>query len=352
MKETKTSGIDLTLTIAIGALVFLSMIVLNSIASELFPLYFLYVAFGVIVFLIFSAIDFDIVSAFSRHLYVFSIFLLILPLLIGQVTRGAIRWIPIGALTIQPAEIVRPLLIVFFANYLTAERLDAKRLVKAVGLLVLPLFLILVQPSLGVAVLTVVSFIGVIFALGIDKKYYALGAALFILLAPLFWRIMADYQRQRITSFLDPASDPTGAGYNSIQSMISVGSGGLFGRGLGEGVQTQLAFLPEKHSDFIFAAVTEELGLVGASFLLALTFYLFLKLVGILENAKSPEARAYVSGFLLAILAQVIVHVGMNMGLLPITGVPYPLVSAGGSSFLATMMGYGIALSARKGKES
>lgn len=348
MERIKTQGIDLTTVIAIGALIVLSLTVLNSIAPELFPTYFFYVVFGVLAFLLFSSVDYDIISAFSKHLYIFSIVLLILPLLIGQVTRGAVRWIPIGALTIQPAEIVRPFLIVFFADYITRKSLDVRRVIKGIGLLALPLFLILVQPSLGVTVLTAISFIGVILASGIDRKYFALGAGLLLLLTPLFWFFMQDYQKQRVTSFLDPTSDPTGAGYNSIQSMISVGSGGLFGRGLGKGVQTQLAFLPEKQTDFIFAAVSEELGLVGAGVLLALTLFLFLKLVGILENAKSPEARAYIAGFLLTMIAQVVVHVGMNMGLLPITGIPYPFVSAGGSSFLATMTGFGIALSCKR----
>ena len=348
MEKIKTQGIDVTMVIAIVALVALSLVVLNSIAPELFPNYFFYVVFGALAFSLFSSVDFDIISAFSKHLYIFSIVLLIIPLLIGEVTRGAVRWIPVGALTIQPAEIVRPFLIVFFADYITKQKFDTKRVLRGVGLLALPLFLILVQPSLGVTLLTAISFTGVVLASGIDRKYFALGAGILVLLTPVFWFLMEGYQRDRITSFLDPSSDPTGAGYNSIQSMISVGSGGFFGRGLGKGVQTQLAFLPEKHSDFIFAAVAEEMGLVGAAVLLALTLFLFIKLVGILENAKSPEARAYLAGFLLTMIAQVVVHVGMNMGLLPITGVPYPLVSAGGSSFLATMTGFGIALSCIK----
>lgn len=352
MQKTKAQRIDVTTVIALGGLIALSLSVLYSISPDLFPLYLLYVILGVLAFLLFSSTDYEVISAFSKHLYVFSIFLLILPLVIGQVTRGTVRWIPIGALTIQPAEVVRPFLIVFFADYVTSQTLDLERLIKGVILLALPLFLILIQPSLGVTILTSISFVGVLLASGIDKKYYAMGAAIFLLLLPVFWFLMKDYQRERITSFVDPSTDPTGAGYNSIQSMISVGSGGLFGRGLGKGVQTQLAFLPEKHSDFIFAAVAEELGLVGAAILLGLSAYLLIKLVKILENSRSPAARAYLAGFLLTMIAQVVVHVGMNMGLLPITGVPYPLVSAGGSSLLATMTGFGIASSCKRGENS
>jgi rod shape determining protein RodA len=352
MQRVKTQGINVTTLIAMGGLISISLAVLYSISPDLFPLYFLYVILGAFAFLLFSSTDYEVISVFSKHLYVFSIFLLILPLIIGQITRGTVRWIPIGALTIQPAEIVRPFLIVFFADYVTSQTLNLERLIKGVALLALPLFLILIQPSLGVTILTSISFVGVLLASGIAKKYYAMGVAMFLLLLPVFWFLMKDYQRERITSFLDPASDPTGAGYNSIQSMISVGSGGFFGRGLGKGVQTQLAFLPEKQSDFIFAAVAEELGLVGATIVLILTAYLLIKLVKILENSRSPAARAFLAGFLLTMIAQVVVHVGMNMGLLPITGVPYPLVSAGGSSLLATMTGFGIALSCKRGKTS
>lgn len=339
---------DYALLVIISVMMAISLLVLKSIAPSLFPLYFMYIILGIGAFFLFSSIDFDVISIFSKHLYIFSIVLLILPLIIGQVTRGAIRWIPIGPLTIQPAEIVRPLLLIFFANYLTEKEVDSKRLLRAVGLLALPAFLILIQPSLGVAVLTIIAFIGVTLAANINRKYYLVGALALLVLIPSSYFLLHDYQKSRIVSFLSPEADPAGAGYNSIQSMISVGSGGLFGKGLGKGVQTQLAFLPEKHSDFIFAAVSEELGFVGAIVLLAVTFVLLLKLVKMLENAKTRAGRAFMAGFFLTMLAQVVIHIGMNMGMLPITGLPYPLVSAGGSSLLATMAGLGIAVTTRK----
>ena len=340
--------LDYPFILGIGLLLAVGLAVLYPIAPKLFPLYFLYVALGIIALLIFIRIDFEIISLFSKHFYVLSIILLILPLLIGQVTRGAIRWIPIGALTIQPAEIVRPLLFVFFANYLAQKEIDAKRLLFAFFLLLIPTVLIVVQPSLGVAVLTIIGFIGIVLASSIKKRYLLWGIIILIAVLPLIWQIMAGYQKQRILTFVDPSKDPFGTGYNAIQSMISVGSGKLFGRGLGKGVQTQLAFLPERHTDFIFASVAEELGFVGAILLLAGSFYILSRLVNILENAQNPAARAFVSGLTLTYFAQIAVHVGMNLGLLPITGVPFPLVSAGGSSLLATMMGLGIAMGARR----
>lgn len=339
---------DLSLVISIAILLVLSVFVLKSVAPTLFPLYFVYIAFGILAYIIFSNIDFEVVSVFSKHLYVLSIFLLLLTIIIGQVTRGTIRWIPIGPISLQPAELVRPFLLVFFANYLTGRTLNTGRIVKALLLLLLPAFLILIQPSLSVSALTFIGFIGVLLASNFNKKYVFLGLALVIVVVPIFWQIMAPYQRQRVLTFFDPGIDPLGAGYNSLQSKIAVGAGQLTGRGLGRGIQTQLSFLPEKQSDFVFAAVGEELGLVGAGLMLIVTFVILTRLIKFMESSVSPAGRAYICGFLLIYLAQVFIHVGMNMGMLPVTGLPFPLVSAGGSSLLATMTGLGIAVGAYK----
>lgn len=337
---------DVSLSASIIFLLVLSIFILNSVAPGLFPLYFIYIAIAVILFWILSQIGFDIISIFSTHLYIFSIVLLILTLIIGRVTHGTIRWIPIGSFTLQPSELVRPFLIVFFANYLTKEKVTLTRFFKAVGFLLLPAILILIQPSLSVSILTLVGFLGVLIASDFNKKYLLAGFAVAIVLIPVSWQIMAPYQRVRLVTFLEPASDPLGAGYNSIQSVIATGAGGFTGRGLGRGIQTQLSFLPEKQTDFIFAAVGEELGFIGATLMLVATFIILFRLTKFMENSVTPTARGYLSGFFLIYLVQVFIHVGMNMGILPVTGLPFPLVSAGGSSLLATMMGLGIALGA------
>lgn len=335
---------DWLLPLCIFILVGISLFVLKSIDPSLFPSYFIYIGLGVLVFWFFSQIGFEVVSLFSKQLYILSVILLVLTLVIGQVTRGTVRWIPIGSLSFQPAEIVRPFLLVFFAHYLTRGELSFKRLINALLLLTLPVFLILVQPSLGVSILTVVGFFGILLAGDFNKKYILTGILIFLSLLPVFWFVMQPYQRQRVTTFLTPEKDPLGAGYNSIQSKIAVGAGKLFGRGLGKGVQTQLAFLPEKHTDFIFASISEELGFAGASLVIVVTFIILFRLTFYMENSVNQAGRAYISGFFLTYLAQVIVHIGMNTGLLPVTGLPLPLVSAGGSSFLATMLGLGIGL--------
>ena len=339
---------NLKITLPSLFLIIFGLLVLNSIAHFLFPTYFLYVLLALLTYFFISKVDFGVISLFSRHLYIMSIVLLIITLVIGQVTRGAIRWIPIGKLTIQTSEIARPLLLVFFANFLTQKELNLKILLKALLLLVLPFILILVQPSLGVALLTIIGFLGVFLAASFDKKYLFLTLLGGLALIPLFWFVLAPYQKTRILTFLNPNIDPKGAGYNAIQSLISVGSGKLTGRGLGRGVQTQLSFLPERQTDFIFASIAEEMGFVGAALLLLVTFYLLNSVLNLAKEANSPAGRAFISGLFLTYFAQVFVHVGMNMGLFPITGVPYPLVSAGGSSLLATMMGLGIAVGMRK----
>lgn len=324
--------------IAISLVALISILVLSSIAKFIFPSYFIYIFLAILAFYIFLNIDFEILSLFSRHAYFASIIFLVLPLIIGQVTRGAIRWIPIGPLSFQPSEIVRPFLLIFFAGYLTQKELNVKRFVNALILLLLPVLLIFIQPSLGVAVLTIVGFVGILIASSFQKKYILLGLSIIALTLPIIWAILEPYQRLRLITFLQPTVDPLGAGYNSIQSMISVGSGKILGRGLGKGVQTQLAFLPERHTDFIFASIAEELGFIGATVTLLGLFFILWRIALVAESARGPQARAFVSGIFSVLFVQTIVHVGMNMGLLPITGVPLPLVSAGGSSLLATMI--------------
>lgn len=339
---------DVYLSISVFFLITLSLVVLNSIAPSLFPSYFYNIAFALIAFWILSQIDFEIVSLFSVHLYVLSIFLLILTAVIGNVTRGTIRWIPLGPLNLQPGEIVRPFLLIFFARYLTKGKITIRVISKAFLLLALPVFLILIQPSLGVSLITTVGFLGVILATNFNKKYLLIGIAAVLAIIPIFWQIMAPYQRQRVLNFLEPGNDPLGAGYNALQSTIAAGAGKITGRGLGRGIQTQLAFLPAKQTDFIFSATGEELGFLGAGLMLLATFIILWRLTVYMGSPTGPAARAYLSGFFLTYLVQVFIHTGMDMGLMPVTGLPFPLVSAGGSSLLATMMGLGIALGAFK----
>src|SRR3990167_9014475 len=185
---------DQVFLFAILFLIVFSAFILFSVSPQLFPTYFIYIALGLISFWFFSQIEYPILSLFSTHFYAVSIFLLVLTLIIGQVTRGTIRWIPIGSLTFQPAEIVRPFLLIFFANYLTREELTLKKLLKAFILLGIPFILILVQPSLGVSILTFFGFLGVLIASGVNKRFIALSFVIAIILAPIGWQFLAGYQ--------------------------------------------------------------------------------------------------------------------------------------------------------------
>lgn len=332
----KRSKFDPFFVFSIGFLIAISLVSLKSVYPSIFPGYFFLTFLGIALFIVFSFIDFDIISLFSKHFYIGSIVLLLLTLIIGGVTRGVVRWISLGTLTLQAAEIVKPFLLIFFANN------------RRYYLMLLPIFLILIQPSLGVAILLSAGFVGIILASGLNKKKLLLLGLVAIILVPIAFLLLAPYQKSRIVSFFSPYSDPKGAGYNSIQSQIAVGDGGLFGRGLGKGIQTQLSFLPEKQADFIFAAISEELGFLGSSLTLIALFILFWRITAFMNSAVNPQARAYLAGIFTMLLSQTIIHIGMNMGLLPITGIPLPLVSAGGSSFISTMIALGIALGARR----
>lgn len=335
---------DAGIMVAVGFLLIISFLVLRSIAPFVYPVYFIYIAAAILAFFIFSQIDFDAISVFYVYFYIWSVLILIVPLIVGQVTRGAIRWIPIGPIAIQPAELVRPFLLVFFAKFLSGYPVNFKKFMQANVLFLVPFLLILIQPSLGVALITAAGYFGVVLASSFSKKTLVGFLIAIVALSPIFWQVLADYQKERVASFLNSS----GSSYNALQAMIAVGSGKLVGSGLGKGVETQLAFLPEKHTDFIFASIAEELGLLGAFLILLCIFFLLYRIVKILENSRSVAARMFISGIFLTLIIEVIIHVGMNMGMLPITGLPLPLVSAGGSSLVATMTALGMVIGAKK----
>lgn len=336
---------DVGLTVGIVILITLSMIVLRSIAPFIFPVYFIYLVVAVLAFLFFSQIDFESISLFYIYFYIGSIFLLIVPLVIGQVTRGTVRWIPLGPVAIQPSEIVRPFLLVFFAKFFSLQEVNWKRFFVGNFLFLVSFVLILVQPSLGVAVMTGMGYLGVVVASSFRKRSLVFFVLALALLAPVLWYFLVPYQQGRIKAFFSRTQDNN---YNSVQSMIAVGSGGFLGMGLGKGIETQLAFLPERHTDFVFASIAEELGFVGAILTVGVCFYILYRIIKILEDSLGVTARIFVSGVFLTLFVQIIVHIGMNMGLFPITGLPLPLVSAGGSSLVATMTTLGMVIGAKK----
>ncbi|MFH0943047.1 MAG: rod shape-determining protein RodA [Candidatus Beckwithbacteria bacterium] len=306
-----------------------------------------------LIFTVISLVAFLITANFSysshQHLVkiylIGSIILLILPFVFGTLTRGTIRWIQIGSLTLQPSEIIKPFLIIIFSYYLSQAKITSKlkTISSYFSLLLVPAFLIFKQPDLGSTLVIIAIWLGILVASKLP--FYGLTAIVFLSLffTPLAWNYLKPYQQQRIASFINPYADPKASGYHSIQSIIAVGSGGLFGRGLGHGPQSQLQFLPERHTDFIFASLAEEGGLLGSLTLIIAFFFLLARLLIISQRAPDSFGQLIGIGIFTLIFFQFTVNIGMNLGLLPITGITLPLVSSGGSSLLAIAICLGLA---------
>lgn len=271
--------------------------------------------------------------------------------LISPEVRGSHRWIELFGVSIQPSEIMKPLIILSMAGFITTGKsYGIKRFVIYTGLLLVPLFLVLKQPDLGNGVVYLCIYLSLLFVSYFPLKYYLTPLILLILIIPLSWPLLEDYQKLRIVTFLNPSYDLQGAGYNAYQAFIAVGSGGLMGKGLGAGTQSRLAFLPEFHTDFIFAATVEQVGLLGG---IAIVVLYALLLISILQRLRERNIfnRLVVWGTFSQLLIQIIINIGMNTGIVPITGITLPLLSYGGSSVVATYISLGILASFRESKK-
>ncbi len=315
----------------------------SSVAHEVLLQQIIFYVVGLGVFFLCSRIDYRIYNSLGKIIYILAAVLLGITLLLGLETRGAMRWIPLGPFRLQFSEIFKPLLVTSFASFLL-NRNRNKFTSYLVSLLWIsfPTLLVFKQPDLGSSLVYIAGFFAMIITSGTNIIYLVISFFGFGITTPLVWKFLADYQKNRILSFLSPHIDPLGASYNSIQAVITVGSGMLFGRGLGRGTQSHLAFLPERHTDFVFASLAEEMGFVGSAVLLAVYFLLIWRIFSVASQTKSPEARLICIGIGVMILVQVFISVGMNLGIVPVTGITLPLVSYGGSSVLATMIALGI----------
>ena len=287
----------------------------------------------------------------SVVLYGLAAALLLGLLLFGEPTRGARGWITVGAIGFQPAEAAKLAVILFLATTLERLRFDVARFSDMLALLViagLPVLLIALQPDMGNAFVVLAASGTMVLATGLDKKKLAVLALLAAAVAGIAWfLVLAPYQKDRIRTFLSPQSDPLGAGYNVAQSVVAIGSGGFFGRGLGLGTQSQLDFLPEQETDFIFAAAAEELGFLGASLILGLYLVLLWRLFRMRGREPNHYAAFIALGALALFFFQATVNIGMNMGLLPVTGVTLPFISYGGSSLVTSFAALGVVFSSR-----
>lgn len=301
-----------------------------------------------------APLNYNKLRVWAYFFYALCLLLLLLVLLVGHTGLGAQRWVNIGPFRLQPSEVSKLAVILALARFLAAGRfrgsLGLREILGPTLLLVLPLILILQQPDLGTSLMFL--FIGgvMVFCAGLQLWLIAAVFPITVFLAPILWRGLQDYQQRRILAFLKPDLDPFGSGYHVIQSKIAIGSGGLWGKGLFQGTQSELHFLPEQHTDFIFSVIAEQFGLVGCLLFLLLYTLLILRGLEIAYETDDTFGALIVVGVTTMIAFYVLVNVGMTTGLLPVVGVPLPFVSYGGSSMLTMWMGAGLILNVRMRK--
>lgn len=296
---------------------------------------------------LFSKIDYRFWIEASYIFYWVSIVSLLAVLVIGDETNGARRWIKLGILSYQPSELAKLSVLLVLARYIgskTVELFYLGKLFFLMAMLGLPLVLILKQPDLGSALLLVPVSIILMYVGGVPVKWLSWLFALGLSSCPLIWHFLKDYQRERLEVFVNPQDDPLGAGYNIIQSMIAIGSGGISGKGYMQGTQTQLSFIPEHHTDFIFSVVGEEWGFVGCAVVLGLYYFMIQRSFGISRKARDREGSLLALGIASMFTVQIIINVGMTVGLLPVTGLTLPFISYGGSSLMFSYAAVGILL--------
>jgi rod shape determining protein RodA len=345
-----TQPLDAPLLAILGGLITLGCLTLYSAAPGRLTSQFINVAVAFCALWLAANISPQQLMRFAVPVYFIGILLLVGVALFGESYNGAKRWLHIGVTRIQPSEVMKlavPLMLAWYFNRHEAVLKLRDYLVAAV-LLILPVLLIAKQPDLGTAVLILAAGCYVIFLAGLSwKVLVALGVAVAASM-PLLWSVMHDYQRQRILTLLDPTTDPLGAGYHIIQATIAVGSGGVLGKGWLNGTQAHLEFIPERSTDFVFAVFSEEFGLIGNCVLLLLYTALITRGLMISANAPTFFSRLLAGAITLTFFTYVFVNMGMVSGILPVVGVPLPLISYGGTALVTLCIGFGILMSIQK----
>jgi rod shape determining protein RodA len=348
---------DWLLIVAVGLLVLLGIILINNTTAGVQGLFdtsnllqdftfrqIIYAIFGFAILFVLSQFDYRIFAGLSWLSYAVMLGLLAIVFIIGQVTRGSQRWIDLGPFQLQPSEIGKLLLVLVLAKFLADNAKQMARwstLAFSLGIVAIPTAMVYLQPDLGTSLIFLFIWAIMVLAAGLSWKQLLILGGVLVVLLPLVWLTMQPYQRDRLTLFVNPTSDPLGAGYNVNQARIAIGSGQLLGRGIGAGSQSQLQFLRIRHTDFIFSVVGEELGFFGGLFFFALYTFVLLRMLRAAQVSRSVFGRLTAVGFSAALFFQAFVNLGMNVGIMPVTGIPLPFVSSGGSSLVTylTMVG-------------
>lgn len=313
-------------------------------ASDAFQQGF-FAAVGLGLVVTFGMTDYRVYRRTAGVLYFAMMVSLLLVKFMGATALGATRWIDLGFFQFQPSEFAKIVMVIVLAKVFTDRQKDlgGRTFLVSLAYTVVPVVLVMSQPDLGTAMVLMATWAGMAIAAGLPKRLFAYVGGLAALSFPVFWfMLFHDYQKNRLITFIDPGNDPLGAGYNVKQAQIAVGSGGLWGRALGQGTQSQLNFLPIQHTDFIFAVLAEELGFIGAVFLLGLLGIVAVRGLVIAAGARDFYGYLLGIGIMTMILFQVLVNVGMNIGIMPVTGIPLPFMSYGGSSILMLLFSIGI----------
>ncbi|MDO9894415.1 rod shape-determining protein RodA [Glaesserella parasuis] len=347
----KIFALDLWLLIGLLAITGYGLLVLYSASGgseKMFTNRVIQVCLGLGVMFVMAMFPPRFYEKVSPYLYVVCIILLILVDVSGEISKGAQRWLNLGFIRFQPSEIAKLSVPLMVASYLGNRSLppNLRDTSIALAIIIAPTLLVAIQPDLGTSILVCAAGLFVLFLAGLNWKLIGAGIVFLAGFIPIMWfYLMHDYQKTRVMTLIDPDKDPLGTGYHIIQSKIAIGSGGIEGKGWMEGTQSQLDFLPEPHTDFIFAVLSEEFGLIGVLVLLAI--YLFIIARGLMIGAKSASAfgRILSGGTALLLFVYVFVNIGMVSGILPVVGVPLPLFSYGGTSYVTLMAAFGLMMS-------
>ena len=339
----KALRIDFLLLLPVVVLVSVSLVTLLSLNFDYFKSQMVSVAIGLTAFFIFSQINIDFIRQFKWPVYISSLIFLLITLVIGIQSHGAVRWIDVLGIRLQFSEILKPFLAVIFASML-AERPTAslKSFFLAIFFVLPVFFLVYFQPDLGSALIYLLVALFALMIGGYPLRWFGLLFLPVAILMPVIWTKLHEYQRNRILTFLNPQADPLGVSYNSIQALIAVGSGAFFGKGLSEGTQSGLRFLPERQTDFIFATIAEGLGFVGSLLVVAALLFLCYRIFLIFSQSDDRFVRILAACAFGFFLIPAFVNIGMNLGIMPIVGVPLPFVSFGGSSLLSNFIFLGL----------
>ncbi len=344
---------DVVLLAAMGLLILLGLIVLYSSGIKAGPTVtqldtskqIIYVGVGLLLFWIIARTDYNVLRNYSFVIYIVMVGFLLLVEIFGATRLGATRWINLGFFQFQPSEFAKLALIIVLAKFFSDnyEKSDSfKYLLLSLLYLLPPLVLVLAQPDLGTALVLLMVWLAMALTTKLKMRYFVLILTIIIISLPVIYPRLAPYQKQRIATFVNPTANPESTGYNVNQAIIAVGSGGLFGQGLSSGSQSQGNFLPSQHTDFIFAVLSEKLGFLGGFLCIFLYCVVIFRAIWIAKNSADRFGTLLAVGIATMFAFHVIVNVGMNIGLIPVTGIPLPFVSAGGTSMMISLISIAI----------